>query len=127
MTFLKTILSRTQKANFKNVNKYFDIAREALKMSPNERLESKEVKRILGLKVVDLNFEKNTENEKKDREAHILFLNAFIDNLLMERDELKLSKDFLEKVLQITTISDIEGGSPHLFIEWLLLSCPQLN
>lgn len=124
--FLKTILSRIQKVDLKGINKYFTDAIDILEVKPNERLENKLVKKVLSLKTIDINFEKNTENEKKDREEHILFLNALIDAILYNKEELKLEKDFLEKLLTITTISNIEGGSPHLFIEWLLLSTPKI-
>ncbi len=122
--FLKTILSRVQKVHFKNTNRYLKAAGSVLALDPNERLEDKQVKKILALKTSDVNFDKNTESEKKDREAHILFLQALIDVLLEKGKDLE--KNFLEKVLKITTIAEIEGGSPHLFIEWLLLSAPKI-
>lgn len=125
--FLDTILSRVQKAKFKNSNKYLKIAPDVLSIHPNERLENKIVKKILGLKTIDYNYEKNTENEKKDREAHILFLESLIDRVLEKKNDLNLSKNFLEKILKITEYMQIEGGSPHLFIEWLLLSTPKID
>ncbi len=124
-TFLKTILSRVQKNNFKNTNRFLDLAKNILNIEPNERLENKEVKKVLNLKVVDYNFEKNSENEKKDRESHILFLYALIEIILKKRD-IFINKNFLEKLLKISTIAEIEGGSPHLFIEWILLSVPKI-
>lgn len=125
--FLSTILSRVGAIDLSGINKYFDDAYIILQKKPNERLENKTVKKILSLKTVDVNYEKDVENEKKDREEHILFLNALMEVVLFRKEELKLNKDFLEKILHITTLSDIEGGSPHLFIEWLLLSTPQLQ
>jgi DNA polymerase III delta prime subunit len=122
-TFLQTILSRVQRNNFKNTNRYLQLAVEVLQLAPNERLEQKDVKKILGLKAVDYDFEKNKENEKKDRESHILFLYALLEKIL----EKKLEKDFTEKLLKISTLAEIEGGSPHLFIEWLLLTTPVLR
>lgn len=126
-TFLKTILSRVQRNYFKNTNRYLQLAGEVLQLPPNERLEQKDVKKILGLKVVDFDFEKNKENEKKDREAHILLLSALIEFILENKEKLKLEKTFLEKLLKISTLAEIEGGSPHLFIEWLLLTTPILR
>ncbi len=133
--FLKTVLSRVQKVNLKNTNRYQDLAKDILGLDPNERLENKEVKKVLALKAVDFNFEKNTENEKKDREAHILFLFALLNIALLHYSPsfLKrglggdfLGKAFLEKLLKISTLAEIEGGSPHLFIEWLLLTTPKI-
>ncbi len=125
--FLKTILSRVQKTNFKNTNRYLDLAKEILKLEPNERLENKEVKKVLSLKATDFDFEKNKENEKKDREAHILFLYALIEIILGNKKENNIEKNFFEKILKISTLAEIEGGSPHLFIEWLLLNSPTIN
>lgn len=123
--FLQTILSRTQKVCFKKSNRYAELAKEILSLEPNERLENKNVKKILALKTTDYNYEKSTENEKKDREAHILFLYALID--VIREDPRGSTKSFLEKILKISTLAEIEGGSPHLFIEWLLLTSPVIN
>jgi DNA polymerase III delta prime subunit len=124
-TFLPTVLSRVQKVSFHKVNRFLPIAKKTLEMERSERLESKDVKKILSLKAVDYNFEKNTEVEKKDREAHVLFLFALMDLLLENKD--KLNKVFLGQILKISELAEIEGGSPHLFIEWLLLSAPKLG
>lgn len=121
--FLPTILSRVQKIKFKNTNRYLDTAKEVLELPPNSRLENKQVKKILSLKTVDYDFDKDKENEKKDREAHILFLYALLEVIL---NSLPLNKKFLEQILQISTLAEIEGGSPHLFIEWLLLSASKI-
>lgn len=125
--FLKTVLSRVQKVYLKNTNRYLDIAKEVLSLPSNERLENKNVKKILALKVVDYNFEKNTENEKKDREAHILFLYALIEIFKTNIRPTAENKKIFEQILQITTLAEIEGGGPHLFVEWLLLSVPPLS
>lgn len=124
--FLSTIMSRVQKVHYKNVSSYIDIAVEVLELHPNERLENKNVKKILALKTVDMNYEKNTENEKKDREAHVLFLSSLITILIENREEAGLDKQFMEKILKISTLAEIEGGSPHLFIEWVLLASPRV-
>jgi DNA polymerase III delta prime subunit len=124
--FLKTILSRVQKIKFEGTNRYKKAAQEVLELEPNDRPDNKHVKKVLALKTVDYNFEKNTENEKKDREAHILFLQALMDRVLEKKEDAKISKNFLEKILHISTVSEIEGGSPHLFIDWLLLSAPKI-
>lgn len=124
--FIPTVLSRVQKQNFSGINRYIDDAREVLSINANERLENKKVKKILSLKVSDYNFEKNVENEKKDREAHILFLRALVFVLLENKTKLNLHKNYLEKILEISILSEIEGGSPHLFLEWLLLSAPKI-
>lgn len=121
--FLKTILSRVQKKHFPGTNRYLKIAENILKLSPNERPEHKDVKKILGLKISDYDFEKDKDNEKKDREAHILFLQALMSVILLHS---KSQEDFLTKLLKISTLAEIEGGSPHLFIDWLLLSAPQI-
>lgn len=121
--FLQTVLSRVQKVKLKNTNRFAKLAKEILSVDPNERLENKSVKKILSLKVTDFNFEKNTENEKKDREAHILFLQALMDVILEDPRGSSLH----EKILKISTIAEIEGGSPHLFVEWLLLSAPKIS
>ena len=133
--FLPTVLSRVQKVHKKNSNRYLKEAKEILSLQPNERLENKIVKKVLGLKVVDVNYEKNTDNEKKDRESQIMFLFALVDVILQNRnisqgtplpkgvDTSKASDGgFLEKINIITQVADIEGGNPTLFIEWLLLS-----
>jgi DNA polymerase III delta prime subunit len=126
-TFLPTILSRTQKFNLESFNRFTKDARAVLALNQNSRLDTKQVKKILSLKVVDHNFEKDTENEKKDREAHILFLYAIIDTLLKEKESLKLSKEFIEKMQLAMDMAETEGGSPHLFIDWLLLASPVLT
>lgn len=125
--FLPTVLSRVQKVSLQNTNKYKDLARKVLGLPKNERLESKEVKKILGQKVTDMNYEKNTESEKKDREAHILLLDALLKVVTENKENLKLEKDYLEKLVKISTQLGAEGGSPHLFIEWLLLSVPEID
>lgn len=124
--FLSTVLSRVQRVHLKNSNRYLEIAREVLELDANERLENKHVKKILALKVVDYDYEKDIEKEKKDRESHILFLQALTQIILESRFEVSFSKNFLEKILKISTIAEIDGGSPHLFVEWLLLSTPQI-
>jgi hypothetical protein len=127
--FLPTILSRVQKIKFKNTNRYLDTAKEVLELPPNSRLENKQVKKILSLKTIDYDFEKDKENEKKDREAHILFLYALMEVVLENSPSfLKrgLGGDFMQKLLTISTLTEIEGGSPHLFIEWLLLSASKI-
>lgn len=124
--FLPTILSRIQRFEDKSVNRYAKIAKEVLSLDQNERLENKQVKKILSLKITDTNFETNTENEKKDREAHILFLQALMEEIMENKQNLKLDKGFSEKIFEISTMSDTEGGSPHLFIDWLLLSTPKI-
>ncbi len=118
--FLPTVLSRVQKVHKKNSNRYKKEAEEILSLQPNERLENKIVKKILGLKVVDVNYEKDKENEKKDRESQIMFLFALID--VVVENKKKVEPEFLEKINIITQVADIEGGNPTLFIEWLLLS-----
>jgi DNA polymerase-3 subunit delta' len=123
--FLKTVLSRVQKYHFEYTNRYNELAKEILSALPNERLDNSKVKKILSLKTVDYSYEKNAESEKKDREAHMLFLQALVNKALENR--IKFEKSFLEKLLIITTLADIEGGSPHLFIEWLLLSLPKFD
>lgn len=125
--FLPTVLSRVQKRSLGGVNKYKDIALKVLKLPKNERLESKEVKKILSQKVVDINYEKDTENEKKDRESHILFLDALLRVIVDNKVSLGLKKEFLEKLTKVSSMLGIEGGSPHLFIEWLLLSTDELD
>jgi hypothetical protein len=124
--FLDTVLSRVGKVNYRNSNRYLETAKKVLELEPNERLESKEVKKILAQKTTDYNFEKDTENEKKDREAHILFLFALLDTVLANKEKLNLQKDFLEKILKISTLAETDGASPHLFVEWLILSVPKL-
>lgn len=126
-TFLPTILSRVQTKQAKSVNRFLKDAEEILLLEPNERLENKKVKKILSMKVVDINYLNGQENEKKDREAHLLFLGALLEIVLMNRENLELERGFLEKILQISVISDIEGGSPHLFVEWLLLAAPRIG
>lgn len=123
--FLPTVLSRLQKVSKKNSNKYAKDAKEVLSILPNERLENKIVKKVLGLKVIDMDYEKNKENEKKDREAHILFLQALIKEILQNKND--HNKEFLYKLTKISELAEIEGGSPHMFIEWLLLACPQVK
>lgn len=128
--FLKTVLSRVQKVSFKNTNRYLKIASDILKLDPNDRPDQKDVKKILALKVVDYNFDKDTENEKKDRESHILFLHALVTvylESLTNIEQKEKSKDLLEKIVTISTMAEIEGGSPHLFIDWLLLTLPKVN
>lgn len=135
--FLTTVLSRVQKVQKKNTNRYRKEALEVLKLDPNERPENKIVKKILGLKVVDINYEKNTENEKKDREVQIIFLYALIDTILKNppnpplikggaTSAISSNKDMLEKINVITQMADAEGGNPTLFIDWLLLSTPKI-
>jgi DNA polymerase III delta prime subunit len=122
--FLPTVLSRIQKVNKKNTNRYLKEAKEILSLPPNDRPDNKIVKKILGLKVVDMNYEKNLENEKKDREAQILFLLALI-HVILESGVVK-DKGFLEKINTLTQLADIEGGNPTLFIDWLLLTAPSI-
>lgn len=124
--FLPTVLSRLQKYDCKGVNRFAKEAAATLALEPFERLDSKIVKKILSLKVVDIDYKKNTENEKKDRESHILFLSALV-NLVLEKSELRKDKEFLEKIVSMSEFMDIEGGSPHLFVEWLLLSVPRIE
>lgn len=122
--FLKTICSRVPTNTFSETNRYLETSREVLGLDPNGRLENKKVKKILSLKTIDYNFEKNLENEKKDREAHILFLESLMQ-IVLENKHL-VNKNYIEKILKISTIANIPGGSPHLFIEWLLLSFPKI-
>jgi DNA polymerase III delta prime subunit len=122
--FLQTIRSRVQTNMLSETNRYLEISREVLALDPNERLENKKVKKILSLKITDYNFEKNTDNEKKDRESHILFLESLMQTVLENKH--LVDKNYLEKILKISTIANIPGGSPHLFIEWLLLSFPKI-
>jgi hypothetical protein len=137
--FLPTVLSRVQKVTKKNTNRYLKEAKEILSLEPNDRPDHKIVKKILGLKVVDIDYEKNKENEKKDRESHILFLYALIDVLLnsnegkpplkgaeRERSAAAGDVEFKKKLGVIAELADIEGGSPHLFIDWLLLAAPKI-
>jgi len=124
--FLPTVLSRVQKKNLQGSNKYIELAKKVLSLPKNERLESKEVKKILSQKVVDINYEKDIENEKKDRESHILFLDSLLKVIVVNKEKLGLKKDYLEKLAKISGMLGIEGGSPHLFIEWVLLSTDEL-
>ena len=120
--FLPTVLSRMQKVSLENASKFDILVREILFLSPNQRLGNKKVIKLLAQKVEEINFFDNEVTTKKDREEHILFLQALIDEIL----KFKNDKLFLEKINKITQhIYDV-GGSPHLFIEWLLLSAPQV-
>lgn len=120
--FLPTIHSRIQSVNISNTNRFLKLANEVLKLEPNVRASNKNVTKILASKITDTNYIKNTESEKKDREQHILFLESLISVILENRE--KSSKSFLQKIEKIAEIADSEGGSPHLFIDWLLLSAP---
>jgi DNA polymerase III delta prime subunit len=137
--FLSTVMSRVQKVSKKNTNRYLKEAKETLGLEPNERPDNKVVKKILALKVVDQDYDKNKENEKKDRESHILFLYALIDVILnlnegkpplkgadSQRSAAAGDVELKKKLGVIAELADIEGGSPHLFIDWLLLAAPKI-
>ncbi len=126
--FLPTILSRVQKKQIKNSNRYLDFANEILSLNPNERLEHKGVKKLLALTVSDYDLKKDEEGgDKKDKESHVLFLEALIAIVLENKQKLKIPQKMLEQILQTTTLADIQGGSPTLFISWALLTFPKVE
>lgn len=122
-SFLPTVLSRVQKVQKKNTNRYLKEAKEILSLEPNERPDHKIVKKVLALKVSDYSFKDDEEKEKKDRESQILFLYALVDVLLSSgAGDVELRK----KLATISELADIDGGNPTLFIDWLLLSAPRI-
>lgn len=118
--FLNTILSRIQKYEFKNTNRYLELAEEILALPRNKRLNEKRVSKILDMKVEEGKYGEDDTSSKKDRESHILFLEALILKILEKKEN--TNKDFLEMINKIANHIYDPGASPHLFIEWLLLA-----
>ena len=139
-SFLPTVLSRVQKVQKKNTNRYLKEAKEILSLEPNDRPDHKIVKKVLALKVSDYSFKDDEEKEKKDRESQILFLYALVDVILnsnegipplkgadSERQRAAGDVELVKKLATIAELADIDGGNPTLFIDWLLLAAPKIN
>lgn len=127
--FLPTVLSRLQKVTNKIGKKYFDLAKEIFAQSPETRLTNKKIVKCLSLKVEEFSLADNSMSTKKNREEHILLLQSLIEYILEKRSQnkIKLEKDLLEKINKVTNYIYDQGGSPHMFVEWLLLSTPTID
>lgn len=146
-TILPTILSRVFVIRSKNISNedlnkktkskkeknLFEIAKEILELENNQRLEHKDVKKILSakVKIVRIIEDDEEENMRKDLEVQL----EFIENLfevfsfhfkdLNEGEKNKKIK-YIKKFQEIEDLIKIEGISLNYFIEFLLLYLPKI-
>ncbi len=131
--FLPTVLSRMQKVSSENLNKYQKFAKEILAKENYKRLGNKKLVKLLAQKTEEINIVDGEISIKKDREEHILFLQALINEIIKPpqphfgKEGQEVQRVFWEQINTITQDIYDPGASPHLFIEWLLLSAPKID
>jgi DNA polymerase III delta prime subunit len=146
-TILPTILSRVfvirnkniliedlnKKTKSKKEKNLFEIAKEILELQNNQRLEHKDIKKILSAKVktIKITEDDEEENVRKDLELQM----EFIENLFevfslhfkdLSEHEKKENLKYIKKFQEVEDLIKIEGISLNYFIEFLLLFLPKI-
>jgi hypothetical protein len=126
-SFLPTVLSRVFVCNSENLNPYLKIAREVLSLENNERLENKNIKKILSAKVKSNSIDEDDDSVRKDLEAQLELFEAIFYVVSDSFRQQKIDKKYISKIQEIENIIKTEGISINYFIEYLLLIIPKLN
>jgi DNA polymerase III delta prime subunit len=125
-SFLSTLLSRVFVCKFESFDAYLKMTKEVLSLDINERLDNKNVKKILSAKVKSNTEDDEDDTIRKDLEMQLEFFEAIVSILKVEYREKKVDVKTINKIQEIENIIKTEGISTHYFIEFALLSIPKL-
>ncbi len=155
-TFLPTILSRVFCFDFQNLNEgskdeiiLQKLAVEILSTPIYLRLQNSKIKKLLLAKTININsvdigvvevaaededdeIEENDEKEikgkRKDREKHMVFCEVLIVEIIKKwrGDNGLFNKEYIQKINIIKNNLNRYGSSPHMYLEYILLSTPKI-